>query len=466
MLRQTLGVYSPAFPRIARKIRTPVAGNPLIRYLFPSLFLLWLAAPSGAETLGQTVGRAVAYFPEIQGALSRENAAAAQTGQARAELLPSVNATLGAGRERSRNPSTRFQPEDPTLTRREADVSASQLLFDGGAATGQVRRFDAREQGARFATVETAETAGARAGQVFIDVRRLREQLGLARLNVQAHEKTLGDVTALADAGRGRRADVTQAEARRALALSAAEQLSGQLEQTEAAFRFFTGRPPGTLDAPPSLAPRIPATLNDAVREATEAHPGVRSAQKEFEAAQFDYDSTRARYGIPRVTLEAGGSSNRNLDGITGANSDLYAMLRLRYNLFRGFGDVERLRESQARIDEAVANLTRARNDIERDVRQAWNALVSERLRLPVLESYARASAEVSEAYRMQFQLGQRSLLDVLNAENERFNAVSGYIAGQAAVAAGEIRLLGSLGRFLDSVGVSVPAQNREARAP
>jgi adhesin transport system outer membrane protein len=166
------------------------------------------------------------------------------------------------------------------------------------------------------------------------------------------------------------------------------------------------------------------------------------------------------------VTLDAGGSSNRNLDGQTGINADLYAMLRLRYNLFRGFGDVERVRESQARIDEAFANLGRARNEVEREVRQAWNALTADRQRLPVLEQYARASTEVAESYRLQFQLGQRSLLDVLNAENERFNAVSGYIAGQAAVAQDEIRVLGGLGRFLDSVGVSVPGNPRSERAP
>jgi adhesin transport system outer membrane protein len=427
--------------------------------------MAWFATAASAETLGQTVGRAVAYFPEIQGALSRENAAAAQTGQARAEYFPSVNATLGAGRERSRNPSTRFLGHDPVLTRQEADVSATQLLFDGGATTGQVRRFAALEQGARYAVVDSAESAGTRAGQVYVDVRRLREQLGLARLNVQVHEKTLADVTALADAGRGRRADVTQAEARRALALSAAEQLTGQLDQTEAAYRFFTGRPPGDLDPPPPLGSRIPATLNDAVQEAIALHQTVKSAQKQFEAAQFDYESTRARYAIPRVTIEAGGSRNRDLDGIIGPNQDVFAMLRLRYNLFRGFGDVERMRESQARIDEAISNLERARNDVEREVRQSWNTLTSDRARLPALELYARSSSEVAEAYRLQFQLGQRSLLDVLNAENERFNAVSGYIGGQAAVASGEIRLLASLGRFLDSVGVSVSVRGLQERA-
>ena len=420
--------------------------------------------PAHAETLGQAVARAVGHFPEIQGALSRETAAAAQTGQARADYFPSVNVTLGEGRERSRNASTRN--DDSTLSRREADLSATQLLFDGGAASGQVRRFGALAEGARFVVAETAESAGARAGQVYVDVRRLREQLGVARLNVATHEKTLSDVNALADAGRGRRADVTQADARRALAISALEQLAGQLEQTESAFRFFTGRAPGDLDPPPPLATRLPPTLPDAVREALETHPTVRNAQKEFEASQFDRDSVRARNIVPRITLEAGGSRNRDVDGITGPNQDLSAMLRLRYNLFRGFGDAERLREAQARIDEAIAGLNRARNDVEREVRQSWNALVSDRLRLPQLESYARASAEVAEAYRLQFQLGQRSLLDVLNAENERFNAVSGYVAGQAAVTAGEIRLLASLGRFLDSVGVSVPQQAPTGRAP
>lgn len=437
----------------------------MLRYLFTAVLMAGLATNAAAETLGQTVARAVTYFPEIQGALSRETAAAAQTGQARADFFPSVNATLGGGRERSRNPSTRFLGHDPTLTRQEADLNASQLLFDGGATAGQVRRFGAREEGARYAVVESAESAGTRAGQVYVDVRRLREQLGLARLNVQVHEKTLADVTALADAGRGRRADVTQAEARRALAISAAEQLTGQLDQTESAYRFFTGRPPGELDPPPPLAPRIPATLNDAVQEALALHPTVRSAHKEFEAAQFDYESTRARYAVPRITIEAGGSRNRDLDGIVGPNQDLFAMLRLRYNLFRGFGDVERVREAQARIDEAISNLERARNDVEREVRQSWNTLASDRQRLPALELYARSSTEVAEAYRLQFQLGQRSLLDVLNAENERFNAVSGYIGGQAAVANGEIRLLGALGRFLESVGVSVPVRAPAQRA-
>jgi len=105
------------------------------------------------------------------------------------------------------------------------------------------------------------------------------------------------------------------------------------------------------------------------------------------------------------------------------------------------------------------------RIDVERDVRQAWSGLASERQRLPQLAQYARASADVAEAYRLQFQLGQRSLLDVLNAENERYNAVSNYIAARAVVTSSELRLLSTQGRLVDALGLSSGAPMQPAAA-
>jgi adhesin transport system outer membrane protein len=394
-------------------------------------------------------------FPEIQAAQHRRDAVRAQVGQARAELLPSLDGSFGAGRERSRNISTRALGDDIRLKRTEAELNISQLLFDGGAAGGQVRRFAARAEGAEFTVLSSVEEVALRTAQVFLDVQRLREQLTIARENVDVHVRTLSDVNALAEAGRGRRADVTQAEARRALAASSADQLAGQVAQAETAYRHLTGRVPGELAPPPSLALELPPRAEQAVDEAVAGHPVVRAAEKEVEAAQHDRESARARLAAPRVTVEAGASRNRDLDGIAGPNQDQFAMLRLRYNFFRGFGDNARVRETEARIEEALAELSRVRNDVSRDVRQAWDALAYDRARVPQLAQYARASADVAEAYRLQFQLAQRSLLDVLNAENERFNAISGFIAARASLAADEFRLLASQGRLVQALGIS-----------
>ena len=432
----------------------------LRRFVIATLFFTpWAFPAQAAETLHQAVSAAIERFPEIQAAQHRREAVRAQIGQARADLLPSLSGSVGAGRERSRNVSTRAaMGEDVTLKRREAELNLTQLVFDGGAAGGQVRRFAARAEGAEFTVLNTVEEVALRTGQAFLDVQRLREQLTIARDNVGAHERTLSDVTALADAGRGRRADVTQAEARRALAASSAEQLASQLAQAETSYRHLTGRIPRELAPPPSLESELPPRAEQAVDDAIAGHPVVRAAEKEVEAAQHDRESARARLAMPRVTIEAGASRNRDIDGITGPNQDQYAMLRLRYNFFRGFGESERVRETEARIEEALAELSRVRNDVGRDVRQAWDALLYDRTRVPQLAQYARASADVAESYRLQFQLGQRSLLDVLNAENERFNAISGYLAARASLATDELRLLASQGRLVLALGIVSPA--------
>jgi adhesin transport system outer membrane protein len=133
-------------------------------------------------------------------------------------------------------------------------------------------------------------------------------------------------------------------------------------------------------------------------------------------------------------------------------------MLRLRYNLFRGGTDVARVREAEARIDEALANYGKARNDIERNLRQAWEGLAIDRERLPQLQRYAAASAQVVSAYRKQFSIGQRTLLDVLNAENELYSARSSRDSGAHAVTLDELRVLAAMGKLLEALGVSVDA--------
>jgi adhesin transport system outer membrane protein len=156
------------------------------------------------------------------------------------------------------------------------------------------------------------------------------------------------------------------------------------------------------------------------------------------------------------VTLDLGVTQNRDYDGVRGTNADATAMIRLRQNLFRGGSDDARIRQAEARVDEANAGLARARNDVERELRVAHEAYRAERARLPALAEHARASEAVAEAYAAQFRLGQRSLFDLLNAEAERFSARGNLVTGQYSALAAGFRALAALGRLLDALGLTL----------
>jgi adhesin transport system outer membrane protein len=442
----------------------------LIRFL-PAVAALLSAtlfhSAANAETLAEAVARALAQFPEMRAAAANRDAVAETVAQARSAWLPTVDASLGRGTETSNNVSTRVlgSSQSVTLPRREAEINVSQLLFDGGNASGQVRRAEARAMSASEQFVGTAEATANRAAQAYVEVLRLRGLVQLAGDNVQRHEMTLELVGKLSDSGRGRRADSQQAEARLALAESALSQLRGQLVQAEAAYRHVVGQQPGVLVDPRELSLKLPPELEAALALVQDSHPAVRAAMRELDAAQANRESARARSRSPRLALELGASSNHDIDGIRGPSTDQFAMLRLRYNLFRGGGDAAQAREAEARVDEAMANLAKAKNDVERDLRLAWDNLREGRTRLPQLGRYVGASNEVVVSYRAQFSIGQRTMLDVLNAENELFNAKSGLYSGLSAVTSGELRVLSAMGRLLDALRISLPDFDRDTAA-
>ncbi len=416
-------------------------------------------APAGAETLTDAIRLSLTHFPDMRAAAANRKALAETAAQSRSAWFPTVDATLGQGSERSSNASTRLFGSDLSLERREAEISVSQLIFDGGVTSGQVRRSEARAQGAGDQQTNTAEATANRAAQAYVEVLRLRGLIQLARDNVSRHEQTLSLVAKLADSGRGRRADTQQTEARLAFAQSALTQLRSQLVRADADYRYVVGQAAGALADPGSLAKKLPPSLDAAVAQSVDAHPVVRSAMRDLEAAQADREAARGRSISPRLALELGASANHDIDGVRGLSGDHYAMLRLRYNLYRGGADQARIRETEARMDEAMANVARVKNDIQRDLRQAWNALQEDRARIPQLGRYVAASNNVVGAYRAQFSIGQRTMLDVLNAENELFTAKSSLYSGLSAVTAGELRVLAASGRLLDGLGVELPEQ-------
>jgi adhesin transport system outer membrane protein len=220
-----------------------------------------------------------------------------------------------------------------------------------------------------------------------------------------------------------------------------------------------------------SVAPlhALPESPEAAAGLASVDSPTVKIANADIEVAKAELQGSRAGY-YPSLDLELGTSANDNIDGLKGSAIDAQALLVLRYNLFRGGGDIARERESFQRISEARESLRRAQRTSEEQARVGYNALVTAQARLEALRARVTAQRETRDTYAQQFDLGQRSLLDLLDAENELFAARSELTTAEYTEMFAVYRVLAVIGGLLTTLDIDAPKETidiyRQQREP
>lgn len=387
--------------------------------------LLMLSQSASAQTLTEAVDKTIQSNPNILAESNRSLSVDKTVDQARAGYFPTVDLNLGIGRERAENNST--APGHRTLTRGEAGLSASQMLYDGFATKSSIEQSQSLAESAGYGVTDTAETTSLRAVEVYLDVLRRQDLLKLTEDNLEGHEKIFSQIEQRTDSGMGNSADLEQTRGR--LALSQANQASneGNLEDAISSYHRVVGNmPESTVDPGLECCDKAPASLEDALAIAYHQHPALRSAMAQHEAALAQEQGAEAPFH-PRVDLELSTRADNDLDGTKGHEKEILAMIRLRYNLLNGGADKARLEQTSFLSEQAREEANIAIRDIERDVRLAWNALDNFAHQLPILEQRLNSAKQTREAYQQQFNLGQRTLLDLLDTENEVLTAGNAY---------------------------------------
>ena len=428
------------------------------------LALVTLAAQADlafATTVQESIQAALATNPEVGVVGADREAIEQELRQARAEYLPSIDVRGAAGPEYTDSPVTRNRDDEgdtETLLRLESQVTLTQMLFDGFATQSEVQRQIARIDSASYRVQEAAEFIALDAVEAHLDVLRNQALVELARENLEQHRRILGQVRQLEDQGAGSIGDVRQTESRLAEAQSSLAVAQGNLRDAEAFYRAVVGSQPVDLEEGTAPVFALPESPDASAAVASVASPTVQLANADIDVAQAELRGARAGY-YPNLDLELGAAAGDNLDGLEGRDVNAQALVVLRYNLFRGGGDIAREREAFLRVKEARENLRVAQRDAEQEARVAYHALTTARARLDALSAGVDAQRSARDIYAQQFDLGQRGLLDLLDAENELFidrsNLVSATFTERFAV----YRVLAVIGSMLDTLEIDRPAQ-------
>lgn len=414
--------------------------------------LLLGATTVSAQTLNEAATKTVESNPNVLSEANRRLSVNKTIDQARAGYRPQVDLNLGYGRENTNNPSTR--PGSETLTRGEASITGRQMLFDGYETASEVNRTEANAESAGYAVSDVAETNALRAVEVYLNILRRQEIMELTEANLQAHQDIHQRISRRAESGVGRRADVDQIDARLALARTNVSAEAGNLTDAESNYIRVVGNTPTSITHPgDGCCDRAPATVQDAINIAYQQHPALRQALANHEAALSQEQGADAPF-YPDLDLEVGATADNNVEGIEGSDRSLYAMFRMNYNLLNGGADMARIEETEFLSEQAYEEAKLAKREIQQDVRLAWNALQTAYERIPHLKARADAAEKTRDAYTQQFDLGQRTLLDLLDSENEFLNASVDYVDAYYDQLYACYWLAETMGQLLESMNI------------
>ncbi|MDZ7686040.1 MAG: TolC family outer membrane protein [Gammaproteobacteria bacterium] len=424
----------------------------MVRWYMPLAFV-FVSLPASAMTLTQAIETTLETNPNILASKYNVEAAEDVVRQAQAGYLPTLDVVLAGGNEVSNNATTRATSVDELeLHREERSIRLTQKLYDGFATQRNVRQQRSLLDAAASRLTGTEETTGLRAVQVYLEVLRREELVSLARDNLDQHDSTLSKIRERFESGVGTRVDVVQTQGRRAQSRSNLLLAQRNARNSEAQFERVVGEAPRKLELPEAVGD-LPTTLDAALEIAWRNNPRLLAAEAELHAAEAAQKLARSSFH-PRFDLQLGATRNDDIDGTVGANDDETAVIRMTYNLYRGGADRARLNEAESRSFAARENLRAARRAVTEDVTLIWNELEDIKQRIEHLESYVDSTEEVLDVYNEQLSLGKRSLLDLLDIQNELLRARAAHVSGQYTLRLARYRVLASLGQLLDTMDI------------
>jgi adhesin transport system outer membrane protein len=420
--------------------------------------VLLCTTPAYAVELRDAVQAALSTNPEIRQAVANTEATREERVQAQGLWYPRVSVEGSAGVRSLRNPTRRnIGIADETLWPIEGELILDQLLFDSGGREAEIRRQAARTDAAAARVEERSEFVALNVARTYIDYLLQQRLVAIAEDNATFHERLSADLREGVSKGSISIADQQQAEERLQSARARVTEAREDLENAGITFRTLTGLPVDSVSMPPDLSQCQPGTLEEAEALARQNNPRVQEAIADLATAREDIRAARADIG-PRVNLEGRARAGHDIDGFAGRTTDLMGNVVLRWDLYNGGIKEANVREQRNRADEVHARLFERTRRAEEDVRTAWSRLQNQSRLVTELETQQRIADDLLLSYREQFNIGRRSLLDVLDAQNTRNNVQAQTETARLSKLYAQYRVLASANKLIDCLGVSMPA--------
>ncbi len=407
------------------------------------------------DTLKSAAQKAILSSPEVLQKWHAYQASVNEKDVAAGGYLPRVDLTAGIGREHRDDPLLKSD-----YSRRAATVSLTQMLYDGFATSNEVKRLDHARQVRYFELLDASESAALEAARAYLDVLRYRKLVTLAEDNYVRHRAVFEQIQKKAQAGVARKVDLEQASGRLALAESNLLVETSNLHDVSARYQRLVGAmPEKNMAAPSALVKGLPGDAATLFKAAQARNPAIQAAIENLRSADVAQGVRKAAYQ-PRVDFRLKNERGTDLNGYIGRTDNRTAEVLLTWNLFNGFSDQARARQYADQVNVAKDLRDKVCRDVRQTVAIAYNDTRKLAEQLGYLDQHQLSTEKAHDAYRKQFDIGQRTLLDLLDTENELFQAKRAYTNAEYDLLIAQVRTQAGFGNLLPTLELSRVAKD------
>ena len=414
-----------------------------------ALGALAAATPAFADTLQEALTKAYYDNPQLEAARAQQRATDETVVIQRANGLPSMSAS-GTYGENLIESSTSFISPDRSLS---AGLDLSVPLYSAGSVKNSIRAAENRIEAGRADLRGTESAIFAQVVAAYMDVIRNESIVGLSANNVDVLEVNLQAASDRFEIGDVTRTDVAQSESRLALAQGDLQSARANLIAARENYIALVGDAPDDLQPPPPL-PGLPDDVETAVDIALASNPDLISAQERAQAAGFDIRVAEAG-NMPRVS-GFGNSSYQNYLGTLGSanggspdqtSTSAQAGVRLSVPIFQGGGPSARQRQATAQADAALEQVVAVERSIIAQVRAAYSSWRAANQIIASTQTAVDAAELSLEGVRAENTVGNRTILDILDAQQELLRAQVQLVTARRNAYVAGFNLLATMGR-------------------
>ncbi|WP_147076255.1 TolC family outer membrane protein [Methylobacterium haplocladii] len=402
--------------------------------------------PAGAETLESALSRAYAANPALNSERARLRSVDETVAQAQAGYRPtvSIDADIGISRTQGRIAT---QQIDNTTKPGGAGITINQTLFNGFRTDSQTRQAEANVLSNREAIRLTEMTTLFNAAQSYMNVLRDTANLELQRNNVEVLEEQLRQTRDRFNVGEVTRTDVAQAEARLSGARSQVSAAESQLRSSIGIYRQNIGVEPRQLAPGRPLDRYVPRSLEEAVDVGLREHPQILASFHAVDAAELQ---VKVAESMLSPTAGIQGTVQQRYDNqFPGDNSAAASIVgRLSIPIYQGGTEYSQIRQAKELVGQARLIAERDRDTVRSLIVQAWGRLEAAKAQVLASQAQVQANEVALNGVREEARVGQRTTLDVLNAQQELLNSRVNLILAQRDRVVNSYDVVQTIGRL------------------